>query len=152
MRPSLRLALIVLLLGPGAALAQYRPYTPPAPPVPYTPPTVYAPPRAFEHAQPPPIAIPPPVVVVPGEEGDHRPVVVLPPPAPPPPPGPMPDAADQVIQELGECLAHGTTQLVDCLRQNHDSVTIRRLEACLRSESIPEDARDVRACLAAGRW
>ena len=69
-----------------------------------------------------------------------------------PPPEPAPDVADQVIEEFGGCLAHGVTEIVDCLKENHSSVMVRRLEACLRAERIPDHPADVRACLAAGRW
>jgi hypothetical protein len=155
--PAARVA-AMLLIGTFAntAWAQYRPYTPPpaVPAVPYTPPTTYEPPRAFEHAQPPPsVVIPPPTIVVPGRgRGRDDPVVVIPPPSGPPPPEARLDPVEEVLLELAECVAHGTTMLVDCLRQNHNSVMIRRLEACLRSETIPADGNDVRQCLAAGGW
>jgi len=153
---SAGLAAVILMACAAMAAAQYRPYTPPTPvpPVPPTPPMTYEPPRAFEHAQPPPsVAIPPPTIVVPQRgRGRDDPVVVIPPPAGPPPPEALPDPVEEVIQELAQCLAHGTTMLVDCLRQNHNSVMIRRLEACLRSETIPADGNEVRQCLAARGW
>jgi hypothetical protein len=58
----------------------------------------------------------------------------------------------QIVGEFSECLANGTNLILDCLRQNHDSVTIRKLEACLRSEIIPPDPAGVQSCLAAGQW
>ena len=152
---ALGAALLWLGMGASASFAQYRPYTPPpsVPAVPYTPPTIYAPPRAYEHVQPPPsVVIPPPTVVVPQGRGRNDPLVVVPAPPPPPPPEALPDPVDEVLQELGECAANGVMQIVDCLRQNHNSVMIRRLEACLRSETIPRDGNEVRACLAGGGW
>jgi hypothetical protein len=95
------------------------------------------------------VPIPAPLVVVPGKAGEKPSVVVPPPPIPAPGP---PLAADQIVEEFGRCLAYGTTSILECLRQNHSSVSIRRLEACLRSETIPEDATEVHACLAAGHW
>jgi hypothetical protein len=59
---------------------------------------------------------------------------------------------NQIVGEFSECLANGANQILDCLRQNHNSVTIRKLEACLRSEIIPPNPADVQACLAAGNW
>jgi hypothetical protein len=42
--------------------------------------------------------------------------------------------------------------IVDCLMNQYSSVSIRRLEACLGSETLPANPVDVRSCLAAGNW
>jgi hypothetical protein len=42
--------------------------------------------------------------------------------------------------------------IVDCLMRQYSSVSIRRLEACLGSETLPANPVDVRSCLAAGNW
>lgn len=147
---SLPLVLLCLAAATVPAQAQYRPYTPPTPPpaaVPHTPPVVTTPPGVFEHTTP----LPPFDVVVPGRT-EKDPDIVIPMPPGPPPPDAGFDLADQILEELSRCLADGMTQIVDCLRENHSSVSIRRLEACLRSESIPQEADGVRACLAAGYW
>jgi hypothetical protein len=52
-----------------------------------------------------------------------------------------------IMAELEQCVAQGIRLFVDCLRANHSSVMIRRLEACLRSETIPDDPRRIPACL-----
>jgi hypothetical protein len=132
-----RLFLLCLWLaaGSGSAAAQYRPIAPP-----YLPPT------------PPPITIPQlpssgqfntaPVVVLP------PPVVVVPPPPGPPPPAAYIESVDQLLQELAQCLAGGQPDLVLCLRGDMSSVAVRRLEACLGTNLIPENPAPVRACFA----
>ena len=138
--------LLCLVLGASAASAQY------------TPPTVYAPPRTFQHTQPPQDAgAPQALVVVPGSRSRHwgrgRGVeVAVPIPLGPTPPQSQAQLTNQIVGEFSECLANGTNLILDCLRQNHNSVTIRRLEACLRSEIIPPDPAEVQACLGAGNW
>lgn len=70
-----------------------------------------------------------------------------------PPAEPAPAAVDESTVVLGEfnaCLANGVVDIVDCLRGNHTSVMIRRLEACLGAEQIPPNPADARPCLAAG--
>lgn len=62
-------------------------------------------------------------------------------------PRPNPDAPEFVMAELNRCAQAGVRSFVDCLRANHGSVMIRRLEACVRSETIPDDPQRVLACL-----
>lgn len=57
------------------------------------------------------------------------------------------NAPNFIMAELDGCVAQGVRLFVDCLRANHSSVMIRRLEACLKSETIPDDPRRVLACL-----
>lgn len=57
------------------------------------------------------------------------------------------DAPEFIMDEVGRCAAAGVRSFVDCLRPNHSSVMIRRLEACVRSETIPDDPQRVAACL-----
>lgn len=57
------------------------------------------------------------------------------------------DAPDFIMDELSRCRRAGMDRLVDCLRPNHRPVMIRRLEACVESEMIPDDPRQVEACL-----
>lgn len=52
-----------------------------------------------------------------------------------------------IMAELERCMAAGIRLFVDCLRHNHGSVMIRRLEACVQSESIPDAPARVAACL-----
>lgn len=61
------------------------------------------------------------------------------------------DAPEAVMAEIGECARTGVRLFVDCLRPNHGPVMIRRLEACVRSETIPDDPRRVEACLPPAR-
>jgi hypothetical protein len=62
-------------------------------------------------------------------------------------PKPNPDKPEFVMAELQRCVTAGVTTFVDCLRQNHGSIMIRRLEACVRSETIPDDPGRVEACI-----
>lgn len=62
-------------------------------------------------------------------------------------PRPNADAPDFVMAEIGRCNEAGIRLFVDCLRQNHSSIMIRRLEACLQSETIPDDQRRIAACI-----
>ena len=62
-------------------------------------------------------------------------------------PRPNPDAPEFVMAEVSRCAQAGMTSFVDCLRVNHSSVMIRRLEACVNSETIPDDLNRVLACL-----
>lgn len=62
-------------------------------------------------------------------------------------PRPNPDAPEFVMAELRGCAQAGIRSFVDCLRANHSSVMIRRLEACVNSETIPDDPQRVQACL-----
>jgi hypothetical protein len=57
------------------------------------------------------------------------------------------DAPEFIMAEIGRCSNAGLLSFVDCLRPNHGSVMIRRLEACVQSETIPDDLRRVEACL-----
>lgn len=57
------------------------------------------------------------------------------------------DAPQFIMAEIEGCASRGVRLFVDCLRQNHGSVMIRRLEACVRSEAIPDNPREVEACL-----
>lgn len=100
------------------------PLHPPPPPRPGAPRPPGAPPLIIE----PHVGLPP-----------HA----LPPGAPPPPP-------HALMAHLGACLAAGIDLMVDCLRDRLSSVEIRRLESCVRSETIPQDRPDdVRACVQA---
>jgi len=62
-------------------------------------------------------------------------------------PRPNVDEPGYIMAELQGCVAQGIRLFVDCLRPNHGSVMIRRLESCLRSETIPDDPGRVLACL-----
>lgn len=55
---------------------------------------------------------------------------------------------DDVMADIEACVAAGVRLFVDCLRHSHGSIMIRRLEACLRSETIPDDPAEVEACVA----
>lgn len=57
---------------------------------------------------------------------------------------------ETVPAALAACGDNGL--IVDCLRNNYSSVSIRRLEACLGSETLPANPVDVTSCLAAGNW
>jgi hypothetical protein len=57
---------------------------------------------------------------------------------------------ETVPAALAQCGNMGL--IVDCLRGAYSSVSIRRLEACLGSETLPVNPVDVRGCLAAGSW
>lgn len=65
-------------------------------------------------------------------------------------PRPNTDTPEFVMAELQRCTSFGVQSLVDCLRDNHSSVMIRRLEACVNSETIPDDLRRVMPCLPMG--
>lgn len=52
-----------------------------------------------------------------------------------------------VMGEIKACAAAGTLLFVDCLRANHGSIMIRKLEACVQSEVIPPDMAMVEPCL-----
>ncbi len=62
-------------------------------------------------------------------------------------PRPNYDTPEVVMAELQRCASFGVQSFVDCLRDNHSSVMIRRLEACVNSETIPDDLRRVMPCL-----
>lgn len=64
---------------------------------------------------------------------------------------PSVDAPDVVMAEIGRCNAAGIRLFVDCLRQNHTPIMIRRLEACVQSETIPDDPQRVAACIPPAR-
>lgn len=57
------------------------------------------------------------------------------------------NSPDVMMANIEACSANGVPTFVDCLRGSASPVAIRRLEACLRSESIPEDLGEVAACL-----
>lgn len=57
---------------------------------------------------------------------------------------------ETVPAALAACGNNGL--IVDCLMRQYSSVSIRRLEACLGSETLPANPVDVRSCLAAGNW
>ena len=57
---------------------------------------------------------------------------------------------ETVPAALAACGDNGL--IVDCLMRQYSSVSIRRLEACLGSETLPANPVDVRSCLAAGNW
>lgn len=52
-----------------------------------------------------------------------------------------------VMAEVRRCNAAGIQLFVDCLRQNHSSIMIRRLEACVGSETIPDELQQVSVCV-----
>jgi hypothetical protein len=127
----------------------------------YTPPTIYAPPRTFQHTQPQNNQDREAWVTVPGSgrwdrgrggELGRDVEVTVPIPLDGQRPQSQAELTKQIVGEFSECLAYGTDLILDCLRQNHDSVTIRKLQACLRSDIIPQDPAEVQACLAAGNW
>lgn len=60
---------------------------------------------------------------------------------------PDPNAPDVIMGEVEQCSAAGVRSFVDCLRGNYRPVMIRRLEACVASETIPDDLSRVAACL-----
>lgn len=62
-------------------------------------------------------------------------------------PRPNVDAPEFILAEVGRCADAGVRSFVDCLRPNHSSVMIRRLEACVQSETIPDDPQRIAACL-----
>ncbi len=64
---------------------------------------------------------------------------------------PVRDAPDQVMADVTQCADAGVRLFVDCLRGRHGPVTIRRLEACVASETIPDDLGRVSACLPPAR-
>lgn len=57
------------------------------------------------------------------------------------------NAPDVIMAEVAQCSAAGVQLFVDCLRGNYGPVMIRRLEACVASETIPDDLSRVAACL-----
>jgi hypothetical protein len=57
------------------------------------------------------------------------------------------NAPDVIMAEVAQCSAAGVLLFIDCLRGNFRPVMIRRLEACVASETIPEDLSRVAACL-----
>lgn len=57
------------------------------------------------------------------------------------------DTPEFIMAELARCGAAGIRLFVDCLRHNHGSVMIRRLEACVGSETIPDDLPRLEPCL-----
>ncbi|MCC7250872.1 hypothetical protein [Hyphomicrobium sp.] len=61
------------------------------------------------------------------------------------------DAPEFIMAEIGRCTDAGIRLFVDCLRPNHSPVMIRRLEACISSETIPDEPRRVAACLPPAR-
>jgi hypothetical protein len=63
------------------------------------------------------------------------------------PPRPDVNAPHFIMSEIRACAISGTILFVDCLRANHGSIMIRKLEACLGSEVIPPDVTDVEPCL-----
>jgi len=147
-----------LLLGASAVSAQDDIVIPAEP---YTPPTVWSSPRTFQHTPPPQASDAQQnqgFVDVPVTRGGHWgrggidvgvPIQI---PMTPTPPQSQAQLTSQIVGEFSECLAYGTNLILDCLRQNHDSVTIRKLQACLQSDVIPPNPADVQACLAAGNW
>jgi len=60
---------------------------------------------------------------------------------------PQTDNPDFIMAEIGRCHAAGIRLFVDCLRPNHGAIMIRRLEACVRSETIPDDRQRVALCI-----
>lgn len=60
---------------------------------------------------------------------------------------PDPNTPDVIMGEVEQCSAAGVLSFIDCLRGNYGPVMIRRLEACVASETIPDDLSRVAACL-----
>lgn len=60
------------------------------------------------------------------------------------------DSPQFIMDEIGTCARAGMRSFVDCLQANHSSVMIRRLQACVRSETIPDEPERVAACLPPG--
>lgn len=60
---------------------------------------------------------------------------------------PNTDDPSFVMAEVGRCHAAGIQLFVDCLRQNHTAIMIRRLEACVGSETIPDELQRVSLCV-----
>ena len=56
--------------------------------------------------------------------------------------------ADALVAELGDCRNGGQLDLVMCLWGDMSSVDVRRMEACLGSNLIPDDPAPARACFA----
>jgi hypothetical protein len=90
--------------------------------------------------------------------GDHapdgsgrrgRPEIVIDPSAfiAPRQPQPNVDNPRFIMAEIRRCSAAGTLLFVDCLRDNHGSIMIRKLEACVGSEVIPPDVAGVEPCI-----
>lgn len=52
-----------------------------------------------------------------------------------------------IMAEISQCSAARMPLFVDCLRQYHSPIMIRRLEACVGSETIPEDLNRVAVCI-----
>lgn len=61
------------------------------------------------------------------------------------------EGPDAVMAEIHRCASRGVRLFIDCLRGRQRAVMIRRLEACVASETIPDDLGRVAACLPAGR-
>lgn len=62
-------------------------------------------------------------------------------------PKPNVDDPNFIMAEISQCSAAGMPLFVDCLRQYHGSIMIRRLEACVGSETIPADLQRVAVCI-----
>jgi|JRYC01.1.fsa_nt_gb hypothetical protein len=65
------------------------------------------------------------------------------------PPRTNPDDPEFVMNEIARCNAAGIRSFVDCLRPTQTALMIRRLEACVQSETIPDDPQRVAVCLPA---
>jgi hypothetical protein len=65
------------------------------------------------------------------------------------PPRTNPEDPEFVISEIARCNAAGIRSFVDCLRPTQTALMIRRLEACVQSETIPDDPQRVAVCLPA---
>lgn len=61
-------------------------------------------------------------------------------------------SAPAILEQIGACHRAGIHYFVECLRHRHSVIEIRRLEACVGSETIPDSSDKVRNCLAAGQW
>jgi hypothetical protein len=55
---------------------------------------------------------------------------------------------DALVAELGDCRNGGQLDLTMCLWGGMSSVDVRRMEACLGSNIIPDDPAPARACYA----
>jgi hypothetical protein len=62
-------------------------------------------------------------------------------------PKPNVDDPNFIMAEISQCSAAGMPLFVDCLRQYHGAIMIRRLEACVGSETIPADLQRVAVCI-----
>lgn len=110
-------------------------------------------------AQPAPVAgqAPPQSLQPPREDGSASrrgvsPNIILDLPLSAQPNEPPRASAPAILEQIGACHRAGIQFFAECLRHRHSVIEIRRLEACVGSETIPDRSDKVRNCLAAGQW